>query len=589
MRALMPWTSSRRLCAWLLGLCVVAGSDSAHAWDPVETHPAMVHDAVLQSSLHRRWMEASGQTFGIFTAVRLDPHALPEAIVRDLQAALEAAPANAGIGALGGFGACPGPSAPPATQLRCIAGDQWEASVLAWIKLGVTLEHTPRVRLLHHFVDRSDPRAMTWADPELPASTLRLLARRAGMPLASAVNRTGFDGRAASAAAWLRDPEDPWAPAAMRQHLQKAMTDPDPSVREHELVLGLLGMGALLHVIQDLGVPAHARGDLTAFLSPLSPLEGDFGLPLQEFARVYYGQHALPRPLPLGARPPVALPPTSLEAIAFAEDAAVQGLATFTASRFFSESSLPKPKAVDPRLSPQAAAAVFLGAETRLLPAETEGAVLHPWPAPRGYLETARGRPLAAFETNDAGQITLFLDEVVYRDQALHLVPRSVEASLAVLDLLFPSAPPFTLDRAGQRLSLDLTGNRSVSRVTLQREDAHGVRTTLRVLQLPAEQRLEIVDLGLPSTEDPIVLLFEGVDPDGLPWAATAVQRPAVEDAAASKVPVPTPTRDTPAAKDPPPEVPEDPAEASGPQGEELEPDEPPAAEPTSSGETPQP
>src|SRR5690606_13122954 len=241
------------------------------------THPALVHRAALDSQVHVRWMEASGQSLGLFSAIRLDPDALDPETRAAIRGALDRVPASSGIGVRGGPHACPGASAPPSTQLRCVEGNLWEASALGWIKLGLIVEGSPRARLLHHFIDRRDPRSLTWADTELPAVALRYAARRAGMPLAQSVNRTGFDGRARSAIAWLQDAEDPWSLPATRAHLHRAATDPDPEVRQQAWVLGLIGAGAILHVIQDLSVPAHARGDLSAFFLPLSDQRGDLG------------------------------------------------------------------------------------------------------------------------------------------------------------------------------------------------------------------------------------------------------------------------------------------------------------------------
>src|SRR5690606_31698407 len=117
---------------------------------------------------------------GLFTPLRLDPARLDPATRRDVTLAMRDAHAGSGAAGLGGPGACPGPSAPPATRTACIQGDLWEMTVLGWMKLGLVVELVPRHRLLHHFVDRDDPGSPTWADPELPAAVLRTKVRRSG-------------------------------------------------------------------------------------------------------------------------------------------------------------------------------------------------------------------------------------------------------------------------------------------------------------------------------------------------------------------------------------------------------------------------
>lgn len=489
----------RRLTLVLAACSVFLAPRAAEAWDPVETHPAMVHQAALDADLHLRWMDASGNTLGLFTALQLDPEVLPPNLRRDIARAIDRAPAHAGLGARGGPGSCPRTARAGATSTTCVEGERWEATALAWLELGLLLEETPRARLLHHFVDRQDPRRDTWSDPQLSAVEFRGTALAAGIPLAQAVNRSAFDGRAPSAAGWLRDTRDPWSFAATLEHLQRAKIDPDPVVRQRELVLGLLGTGALLHVVQDLAVPAHARGDLRAFLLPLSPTPGDLGLPFQEFVRLTYGPSRLPRAVALQPRAvDETVAGSSLDAVLWGTDAH-EGMVPFTASRFFSETSLPAPQLLDPALSPKDAAARLLASESGLHEDERRDAVLRPWPSERGYLETRAGRPLAAFDTDEAGRVRLFLDRAVYRDQAAQLIPRAVQASTAVLDLLFPAFPALEIDRAARRLHLDLSGHTGEVDVALWTETSDGRRTVRARWRLPGGRPVELSDVNLPE------------------------------------------------------------------------------------------
>ncbi|MEM6296598.1 MAG: hypothetical protein AAGA54_35355 [Myxococcota bacterium] len=455
----------------------------------------MTQRAVLQSQLHVRWMDQSGLTRGVFSAIRLHPDDLDPQLRRMLTVALRRVHEASGAAPLGGPGACPGASAPPSTQARCVDGDVWELDALGWLKLGVALETAPRTRLLHHFASATDPAAATWADPELPAAVLRAKARRAEGALARAANRSAFSGGATSAVGWLSDAEDPWAPPATVDHLRQASLAPDARTRDRELALGLLGLGALLHVVQDQSVPAHARGDLTAFFAPLSPTRGDRGLPLQEYARALYGRVTLPGTLSLSPRDtqrsaPLA-PTLHQHLLGYGE---YQGLTRFAATNFWSESSLPAPKALDTSLSATDAAAALIGEGAGLAEAELDGAELSPWPAPQGYLRSGTGRGLAAFDTDEEGRIRLFLDRRVYRDQAAHLIPAGIEASASVLDLLFPAFPDTTVDFEAGIIDIDLREGLHAPVLTVLVEDETGLRTPLQRIALRAGERNHIVD-----------------------------------------------------------------------------------------------
>lgn len=539
-------------------VAITSFATPARAWDPSTTHLAMTQEAVLHSDMHLRWMDASGLTRGVFSPVRLHPDDLPPDLRREITVALRRVHEASGAAALGGPGACPGPSAPASTQARCVDGDVWELTALGWIKLGVILETAPRTRLLHHFVDRDDPSSPTWSDPELPRVVLKRKARRSEGALARAANRTAFAGGATSATAWLSDGDDPWAPPATLTHLQRSQTAADARTRDRELALGLLGVGALLHVLQDQSVPAHARGDLTAFFAPLSPTRGDRGLPLQEFVRVVYGRTTLPGTLSLSPRDTqprgTPLAPTLHQHLLGAGD--YPGLSRLTSEHFWSESSLPAPRNVPLTLDAEAAAAYLVGDNPGLAIAELEGAHLTPWPATTGYLRSSTGRGLAAFDTDEEGRLRLFLDRRIYRDQAAHLIPAGVEASASVLDLLFPAFPDVDVDFDAGIIDLDLREGLHDPVLTVSMEDGQGQRTRVQRVVVRAGQRNHIVDaFATPLPEDKrLVLELEGrtAVEHGLPLVAVAFPSPPAAAAQPPAKPAPaTPEATGPSATEP--------------------------------------
>ena len=369
----------RRPSALALGLCLLGSAFApgrARAWDPSTTHLGMVDRAAVRSGVHVQWMDESDLTRGLFSAVRLDPARLTPEQRRRVTLAFREAHAASGALGLGGPGACPGAAAPPSTRIACVEGDLWEMSALGWMRLGVLLEIQPRARLLAHFVDLEEPASPTWSDRRMPKRALRAMYRRNGGAMAETASGFAFKGRARSALARLDDPEDPWSLATTREHLRLAVFSTSSSDRDHHLALGLMGLGALLHVVQDLSVPAHARGDITAFFSPLSDIRGDRGLPLQELARLAFGREQLPEPLALHMRSTddatdtrAPLMATDLRGHLLGEGE-WEGLIHFTGRRFFSETTLPSPREIGPDTTPTQAAQLLLGESPLLDPVE---------------------------------------------------------------------------------------------------------------------------------------------------------------------------------------------------------------------------
>lgn len=504
-----------------LALSLALPAAPAAAWDARATHLGMVDRALLESALHLRWMAQSELQRGLFTPLRVDPRRLSAPERRMLTAALQ----HGGLQALGGPGSCPGLGAPIETQKYCVAGDVWELPALQWLQVGVLAELVPSARAVHHFVDRDDPLAPNFSDPQPRPGLVRLRqVRHNGGSAAALATQTGFSGQGPSVISFLRDDTDPLAPPHMWRHLELASTLPEADARAHHLALALVGLGALLHVVQDLAVPAHARGDVTGFFSPLSPSPGDRGLPFAELARLAFGRSALPgrpaadevaraRGIPVAGSLAEHLfggAPASKDpgALVMPEGTGYEGLAVFTARRFLSEASVPAPRHLDEDLTPEAAAAELLQA-SRLDPVELQGARMHPWPAARGYIQSGTGRPLAAFDTDDDGRVRPYIDEAVYREQFVHLAPRAVEVTRSLLDWLWPTWPELTFDATAGNLDFVVPPGLVDAVVLVLRQDAAGARTIVRKVTLrPGERnRVAGIPTGLGDGERAVVVL----------------------------------------------------------------------------------
>jgi len=504
-----------RIFAGLAIALSIATAAPAHAWDPSRTHVGITERAVATSDVHRRWMEGSGQEFGWFSPIRLDPNALDPDTRRMLLVAMRLAHADVGSIAAGGPGACPPQPAPSETLQRCVDGDLWETSALGWLRIGIALESADRTRLLHHFVDATDPSATTWRAAGRRRSTWRRIERRAGGGAATRIGGAGFSGTAQSAIGWLQSDADPFGPAALFAHQRSAALASTPAERDRHLALALVATGALLHVVQDLAVPAHARGDLLGTRVPLSSVYGDRGSPLAEYARITFGR-TMPAPLPLTTRNETVPPATSMRELLLGGTAR-EGLVELAATRFLSDGSLPAPKLIDTALDGAAAATAWLGEGGAGLDAqEREGAVLAPWPAESGYLRTRNGRALAAWTADEDGLVRGYIDRRVLREHALVLLPAAVQASVDTLELLWPLWPEMRHDAARNILELDadaaLTGRELTVLVHTPDDRRNVVR---RVALLEGSSRIrDITPAALPKGAH-VVLVISGRRADG--------------------------------------------------------------------------
>ncbi len=568
-----------RWCVVVTALLGLFAATPARAWDPSRTHVGISERAVATSDVHRRWMEGSGQALGWFSPVRVDPNALDAATRRALLVAMRVAHADVGSIAAGGPGACPPQPAPTETLQRCVDGDVWETSALGWLRIGIALESADRTRLLHHFVDGTDPSRTTWRASGRRTSTWRRIERRAGGAAATRIGGTGFSGSSMSAIGWLQSDADPFGPAALFAHQRAAALASTQAERERHLALALVATGALLHVVQDLAMPAHARGDLLGTRVPLSGVWGDRGSPLAEYARITFGR-AMPTPLELTTRTEEVAAPTSMRELLLG-GAAREGLVDFAAGRFLSDGSLPPAKVIDPALDGAAAAAAWLGDGAGLTAAERDGAVLAPWPAESGYLRTKNGRALAAWTADVDGRVRGYIDRRVLREHALVLLPAAVQASVDTLELLWPLWPEMHHDASRNILELDADPALRERELAVLVQDPAGKRTLVRrVALLDGWSRVrDITPKVLPEGAH-VVLAITGKRSDG---QRVAIERRLDAEAMAVATP-PAPTVTPEPEAEPDAEDPEDAAEPEPATPEPAEP-EPAAPEPA----TPEP
>jgi hypothetical protein len=145
-------------------------------------------------------------------------------------------------------------------------------SILDFLKAGANLEDVPTPRARHHF---HIPIANSGVIPPNPNSgldnktdypnwvwpieryTLTVYGLHFDLTGASAQQRAlGTEG-----AEWKTEYQNYFAWPETRNYFKKALTEPNSMARNHYLALTFLSLGQTVHLLEDMGVPAHARND----------------------------------------------------------------------------------------------------------------------------------------------------------------------------------------------------------------------------------------------------------------------------------------------------------------------------------------
>ncbi len=511
------WIRRGALTAFLLGL---GATRPASAWDPSTIHVPLTERAALQSELQVRWMNASRGGFGLFSSVRLDPALLTVNEQVTIFETLRTLPDSAGARPLGGPGACPPPGSPEETQQFCVKGDLWELDALGWLRLGVLAESSPPSLVSRHFM-YPDATADGVAGPESlgrnpSAAVSRSSQRRRDPSMTQGFIGISTTNETANALAWYADQEAALSPQNLARHLELSTTARTSVERQHHLAMVLLCAGALSHVLQDLALPAHARGDVDAFFLPLSSVPGDRGLPIQEWSRTRIGRAGVYQ-LPQSQRTPTDN--LSLHELLFDPQ---RGVAAMAGAHNLSESTLPAPMVLSESLSTSAAAAQMLQG-VHLAPEERDGAKLTAWPAESGYLRGGTGRLLSAWRRDADGAVISFLDEDLFRAQASSLLPRAMSATTRALELLFPVWPGVEDSIERGILSFQLPAGLTDIRVAVAAQDEFGDRGPAQVISLRNSGPQRLVGLPIPSLTHDTSVTFIGSRPDGSRYVTSRV------------------------------------------------------------------
>lgn len=444
----------------------------AHAWE-TSTHVGLAEQAALAADADA-WLRQLGFRGGLF-----EPLVVPPADAPELFAAL------ANHSAIDGY----------VPDLR---GQQ---TALAWLLAGAAVADATPAWAANHFFDPA-----TGAGWQRPAASLVDKLR------AAARARAAAPARGVPAPDWVASTANPMGMAGFLDQYEKAVAGATPGERSRAMAGALVAAGAVLHALGDLGSPSHVRADYAAHFDPVSPAADDVGSRFERLAAIAWGRLGVPTAAPV---------PRRAQARAFFTGAGTgtdAGLADWTATRWFSEHTLPRTVEVG-RVNAKALPGVLARSLVRPAPALPSRLSMIVATQPQGTtLRDAGGTCLARYR-RDGGQLAWWLDDACELEQAAEILPvvAGYEAGL----LAWLARGQLALAFADGKVTVSARGlGLGAGTLTVLREDGRGVRAAAGTAAVTSATDGGALGTVAISGGRFAVALFRGVDDAGEPVIA---------------------------------------------------------------------
>lgn len=494
--------SARRILGALGATLMAAAPAPAHAWDVGTTHLQLSEAALLASSAHRSLMDSSGMRLGLFSRFAVNPDDLNPVERWELEQAILKSPDRAMARPRGGEPLCP-PDDKRADNAKCLKRRPWSQDALAWLRLGVlTAARAP------HLLAQHMAQPLPGKDNERPSWFRNAQRRYNEAPLAASLTQDDLV-RHAGPMDLLRQ-DHGWSLRELGSTMAASAIAPSPKHRELATAKSMVLWGIALHLLQNQTLPAYARGELAGTFEALSKRPHDRGSALAQWTRGHKDRSQIDE-LTRSATLPELLSGMQDWSSALSRQSDQPSLPRWVAKHFISPEVFPAPVKLDWDLDPQRAANELLAKQTLALrSAEREGLVLQGWPAATGYLCTASGRMLAAYQRNDQGEVSLREDPAVMAENAAQLLSLAMAASKHLLNRAY-ALPPEGVSDPTQ--SPRWRTGWSAPRVVMLQEDAEGQRRVVARwthklpdnAQIAAEQRKASAAQG-----QPLFVVYEG-------------------------------------------------------------------------------
>jgi hypothetical protein len=366
-------------------------------------------------------------------------------------------------------------------------------SALAWLIAGSVLEGIPGDRDRNHFYDPSRKTGLTGDD----AGGL-ISAKTWGKLVGDSLPERGL-----AAPDWIVSEKNDMGLGRFWLELERSVTAPTRGARDEHLALALLCAGAMLHVLEDLGAPAHARDDLREHLLPLGAGPADRGSRFERLAALLHGRLGVPAP---------AGPVARERARDFFTAADGKGLADVTHRRWYSSGTLPGETVARAGAARGELAEAVARNQRYPLPRPTRALrTSPPSPEPNGHaLRDEAGVCLANYRLED-GRIRFAISDACAAEQLAAMLPVIGAYATGFLDWLFRGALSVTVAGGSAQIAVaEGEAALGAGKLTVLGEDADGRR---RVLASGPWQGP--VGVPLPADVTRVFAVFRGVDGAG--------------------------------------------------------------------------
>lgn len=331
-------------------------------------------------------------------------------------------------------------------------------SILEWLQQGSTDEDSPVCRASTHFHDPLKP----WKDSYVTDSPAVIKFWCNDVPpvwpqYSNITWATGYESKGVKLTTPMDRQDMNWDNA--QRYFYSALTETDPLKRDDFFIKTFRAVGQVMHLLQDMAVPAHVRNDFQSHLAfngiegnnPVKPLSW-FGNPFEHYVKMQPGVISNTTPVT-----PTFASPRLTDFWDTDGNMTNPGLAEFANGNFFSDETInengttpehtyPYPR-IDASVSPKNA--IFATGTKALYECvgmlEVKGSAV-PKKYPRKYLSQkecpASGGEVdhfvaLSFMNNNASTTLYELDDNVHYTYSQQLIPRAVGYSSTLLDHFF--------------------------------------------------------------------------------------------------------------------------------------------------------
>jgi hypothetical protein len=455
-------------------LAVLLIGARAGAWEAETTDAGLTEQAALSSKVHLRLVSSYGRRLGWYdtlTVKRDEAYALYKKL-----AALE----------------------PASGVVPDVRGRQ---TILAWLIAGTILEALPPERQRNHFYDPVHKTGLTGRGTHGMSSF--------DAKIWGSLSGEGLVENGIAAPDWIVSKDNDLGLRRFWDELVRAGTSAEPAERDLHLALAMICAGAMMHVLEDVGAPAHARDDLRDHLQLLGAGQADRGSRYERLAALIYSRLGVPAP---GKQVPH---PAHLRDLFTATDGS--GLADLTAARWFSSGTLPGE--IDVPLEPR--------------PNEVTGEVAHtltfPAPKPTGelHLKAAEDAPVALRDDNGVclaqyrqlhRRLSWQIDDTCAAEQLAVILPGVGAYAQGLLEWLFRGQLSVSVTADSVRVTVaEGAPALGAGKIYLVGEDSKGKRWGLGEIAATggnAGDELGSLSVG-ETTMRKVIAVYRGVDAAG--------------------------------------------------------------------------